>query len=364
MGTRLNKLAETIARIRPLDAAAMAAARERQNNLTKPLGSLGRLEELAIRVAGIQGNPRPKLERKAVIVMAGDHGVCAEGVSAYPAEVTPQMVYNFLRGGAAINALAGLAGARVVVVDVGVAAELRPHPGLRQRKVAPGTANLAVGPAMTRAQAVQAIEVGIETVEAEIAAGLDVVGTGDMGIGNTTPSTAIAAAITGEPAALVTGRGTGLDDEQLRRKIATVERALAVNRPDPTDGLDVLAKVGGYEIAGLTGVILGAAANGVVVVVDGFISGAAALVAGLLCPAAKERMIASHLSVEIGHQAVMRWLGVVPLLDLNMRLGEGTGAALGIVLLQAAVKAMNEMATFAEAGVAEAKDVAKAIAAD
>ena len=360
----MGNLAVTIARIRPLDEAAMAAARERQNNLTKPLGSLGRLEELAIRVAGIQGQARPRIEKKAVIVMAGDHGVCAEGVSAYPAEVTPQMVYNFLRGGAAINALASQAGARVVVVDVGVASELRPHPGLRQRKVALGTANLALGPAMTRAQAVQAIEVGIETVEAEIERGLDIVATGDMGIGNTTPSSAIVAAITGEPAARVTGRGTGLDDGQLRHKIAIVEQALAVNRPDPTDGLDVLAKVGGLEIAGLAGVILGAAANGVVVVVDGFISGAAALVAAQLCPVAKERMIAAHLSVEIGHQAVMRWLGTVPLLDLNMRLGEGTGAALGIVLVESAVRAMNEMATFAEAGVAEAKEAARTSGAD
>jgi len=358
----LANLEETIARIRPLDTAAMAAARARQNELTKPQGSLGRLEELAILVAGSQGRLRPTLRDKAVIVMAGDHGVCEEGVSAYPSEVTPQMVYNFLRGGAAINALAGQAGARVRVVDVGVAAELRPQPGLWQRKVAPGTANIARGPAMTRQQAVSALEVGIEAVEAERARGLDMVATGDMGIGNTTPASAIAAAVTGLPAALVTGRGTGLDDEGLRRKVAVVEQILRVNRPDPTDGLDVLAKVGGFEIAGLAGVILGAAANNVVVLVDGFISGAAALVAALLCPVVKQRLIQAHLSAEAGHRAMMRWLGAEPLLDLGMRLGEGTGAALGMMVVESAVRAMNEMATFAEAGVAEAKEAASAAA--
>ncbi len=338
----------------------MAAARERQNNLTKPAGSLGRLEELSIRVAGIQGRARPRVEQKAIITMAGDHGVCREGVSAYPAEVTPQMVYNFLRGGAAINALARHVGARMVVVDVGVAVDLRPHPELVKRKVAYGTANIAEGPALTVAQAREAIEVGIAVVEDEIARGLDVVGTGDMGIGNTTPSSAVVAAFTGEPVALVTGRGTGLDDEGLRQKIRTIERALAVNQPDPGDGLDVLAKVGGLEIAGLAGVILGAAANRVVVVIDGFISGAAALVAHALCPAVRDYMVAAHLSVEIGHQAVMRRLGLVPLLDLNMRLGEGTGAALGISIVEAAVKVLNEMATFAEAGVSEARERAAA----
>ena len=342
----------------------MAAARARQDNLTKPPGSLGRLEELSIRVAGIQGRARPRVEHKAIITMAADHGVCREGVSAYPAEVTPQMVYNFLRGGAAINALAGHAGARIVVVDVGVASELAPHPMLVRRKVALGTANMAHGPAMSRRQAEEAIAVGVEVVEAEVARGLDVVGTGDMGIGNTTAASAVVAAFTGEPVSLVTGRGTGLNDEQLRHKIAVIETALAVNRPEPQDGLDVVAKVGGFEIAGLAGVILGAAAHRVAVVVDGFISGAAALVAQSLCPAVVDYIIAAHLSVEIGHQAVMRRLGTVPLLDLNMRLGEGTGAALGISLVEAAVKVLNEMATFAEAGVSQAGDAAASRAAD
>jgi nicotinate-nucleotide--dimethylbenzimidazole phosphoribosyltransferase len=334
----------------------MAAAAERQNNLTKPLGSLGRLEELSIQVAGVQGRARPRLENKAIVTMAADHGICAEGVSAYPAEVTPQMVFNFLHGGAAINALSRHAGARMVVVDVGVASAMPDHPDLVSRKVAFGTQNMAYGPAMSVEEAVQAIEVGIEVVEREVAKGLDIVGTGDMGIGNTTASSAIVCAFTGEQVAMVTGRGTGLNDEQLRNKVAVIERVLAVNRPDPANGLDVLAKVGGLEIAGLAGVILGAAANRVVVVIDGFISGAAALVAHALCPQARDYMVAAHLSVEIGHQAVMRRLGLVPLLDLNMRLGEGTGAALGISLVEAAVRALNEMATFAEAGVAEASD--------
>jgi nicotinate-nucleotide--dimethylbenzimidazole phosphoribosyltransferase len=334
----------------------MAAAAERQNNLTKPLGSLGRLEELSIQVAGIQGRARPRLENKVIVTMAADHGICAEGVSAYPAEVTPQMVFNFLRGGAAINALSRHVGARIVVVDVGVASAMPAHPDLVSRKVAFGTQNMAYGPAMSVEEAVQAIEVGIEVVEREVAKGLDIVGTGDMGIGNTTASSAIVCAFTGEQVAMVTGRGTGLNDEQLRNKVAVIERVLAVNRPDPANGLDVLAKVGGLEIAGLAGVILGAAANRVVVVIDGFISGAAALVAHAICPQARDYMVAAHLSVEIGHQAVMRRLGLVPLLDLNMRLGEGTGAALGISLVEASVRALNEMATFAEAGVAEASD--------
>ena len=283
--------------------------------------------------------------------MAGDHGVAREGVSAYPAEVTPQMVLNFLAGGAGINVLARHAGARVVVVDVGVAIDLPPHPQLVSKKVGYGTANLAVGPAMTREQAVQAIEVGIKVVEAEVARGLDIVGAGDMGIGNTTPSSAIVAAMTGAPVEKITGRGTGVDDAGLARKVAVIERALALNRPDPTDALDVLARVGGFEIAGLAGVMLGAAANRVAVVVDGFVSGAAALVAAGLSPAVVPYMVAGHRSVEGGHAYALAHLGLTPLLDLQMRLGEGTGAALGISLVEAATKVLAEMATFAEAGV-------------
>jgi nicotinate-nucleotide--dimethylbenzimidazole phosphoribosyltransferase len=340
--------------IPPPDLAAAESARARQATLTKPPGSLGRLEELSIQLAGLTGRAQPSVARKAVIVMAGDHGVTAEGVSAYPSEVTPQMVLNFLRGGAAINVLARQAGARVVVVDVGVAADLAPTPGLEICKVARGTQNLARGPAMTRAQAEQAITAGLHVIEAESARGLDLVATGDMGIGNTTPSAAITAAITGCSPAQAAGRGTGLDDAGLQRKIAVVERALAVNQPNPADALDVLHKLGGLEIAGLTGVMVGAAARRIPVVVDGFISGAAALIAAGLAPGVKPYLIAAHLSVEAGHRHVLQHLGLRPLLDLDLRLGEGTGAALAFHLAEAAVRVLGEMATFAEAGVSGA----------
>jgi nicotinate-nucleotide--dimethylbenzimidazole phosphoribosyltransferase len=331
----------------------MASARRRQDNLTKPAGSLGRLEELSIRLAGMTGNPRPSVARKAVIVMAGDHGVARQGVSAYPPEVTPQMVMNFLSGGAAINVLARQAGARVAIVDIGVAADLGDAPGLSKRKVALGTADLTKGPAMTEAQAAQAIQVGLEVLQAEYEAGLDLVATGDMGIGNTTPSSAIIAALTGLPAAQVTGRGTGVDDGGLSRKVAAVETALTVNRPDPNDAFDVLRKVGGFEIAGLAGVIIGAASRRVPVVIDGFISGAAAVIAAGLAPKVKPYLIASHRSVEIGHGAMLDLLGLQPILDLNLQLGEGTGAAIAFHVVEAASRILNEMATFAEAGVSE-----------
>jgi nicotinate-nucleotide--dimethylbenzimidazole phosphoribosyltransferase len=336
-----------------LDVAASDAARARQAMLTKPSGSLGRLEDLSVQLAGITGQARPSVARKAVIVMAGDHGVTAEGVSAYPAEVTPQMVLNFLHGGAAINVLARQAQARVVVVDIGVASDMAPMPGLLLRKVAHGTQNMVQGPAMTRAEAEAAIGVGLEVVQAEIANGLDLVATGDMGIGNTTPSSAIVAVMTGRPVAQVTGRGTGVDDAALARKVAMIERALEVNRPNPKDALDVVSKVGGFEIAGLAGVILGAAAHRVPVVIDGFISGAAALVAAGLKPEVKPYLIAAHQSVEIGHHAMLELLGLRPLFDLGLRLGEGTGAALAFHILEASVRTLNEMATFADANVSE-----------
>jgi len=352
----MDKLQNTINRIEPLDQEAMRQAQARQDNLTKPQGSLGLLEELSVKVAGIQGTARPKIRDKVIITMAGDHGVTAEGVSLYPQEVTAQMVYNFLRGGAGINALARHVGARVVVVDMGVATDLEPHPTLLAKKVAYGTKNMAQGPAMSREEAMQAIETGIEIVESELSRGVDIVGTGDMGIGNTTPSSAIVAALTGSTVADVTGRGTGIDDEQLAHKIETVEQALAVNRPDPADPLDVLAKVGGLEIGGIAGVVLGAAAHRLPVVIDGFISGAGALIAAELAPQVKDYLVAAHLSVELGHGPVLERLGLTPLLNLNMRLGEGTGAALGISLVEAAVKILDEMATFADAGVSEAME--------
>ncbi len=349
----MSLLTETIAQIRPLDAAAMTSARARQDMLTKPQGALGRLEMLSIQVAGITGAPRPRLRKPAVVVMAADHGVAHQGVSAFPAEVTPQMVLNFLSGGAAINVLARHVGAQVVVVDIGVAADLPTHPDLIAHKVALGTADFSTTPAMSLAQAHEALEVGIAVVNALIDSGVDIIATGDMGIGNTTPSSAITAALTGRPVAEVTGRGTGVDDAGLQRKIAVIEAALALHRPDPANALDVLSKVGGFEIGGLAGVMIGAAARHVPVVVDGFISGAAALIACSLVPAAQPYLIAAHRSVERGHQAVFAQLDIEPLVDLGMRLGEGTGAVLGISLVQAACKVLDEMATFGEAGVAD-----------
>jgi nicotinate-nucleotide--dimethylbenzimidazole phosphoribosyltransferase len=349
----LRALEQALREIKPLDKKAMAAARARQDTLTKPLGSLGRLEELSIKLAGIKGEPIPRINHKAIVTMAADHGVVAEGVSAYPQAVTPQMVLNFLHGGAGINVLARHVGARIIVVDMGVASDLEPHHALLSRKIACGTSDMASGPAMSGEQAMKSIEVGLEIVEQEIKKGLDIVGTGDMGIGNTTSSSAITAAITGEKVAKVTGRGTGIDDKQLAHKVEVIERALEVNKPNADDATDVLAKVGGFEIGGLSGVILGAAAHHIPVVMDGFISGAAALIAVGLSPGVKDYLIASHCSVEIGHKAILKYLGLKPILDLELRLGEGTGAALGIFLAEAAAKILAEMATFAEAGVSE-----------
>jgi len=346
-------LQNIITRIQGLDEAAMASARARQNMLTKPAGSLGRLEELSIQLAGISGKEIPAIHDKVIITMAGDHGVVTEGVSAFPQEVTPQMVLNFLQGGAAINVLARHVGARITIVDMGVAADMEPHPALLVKKIAHGTANISQGPAMTREQAEQAVMAGVEVVEAEIAKGLDIVGTGDMGIGNTTPSAAIAAALTGIEPAKLAGRGTGVDDEGLKRKIEAIERALAFNNPNPEDGLDVLAKVGGFEIGGLAGVILGAAANRKPVMVDGFISTAAAMIAVTIAPAVRPYLISAHRSQEYGHSQMVEWLGLKPLVDLDFRLGEGTGAALGISFAEAACKILAEMATFAEAGVSD-----------
>ncbi len=353
MGKLLN---QTIEAICSLDEEAMGKARWRQNRLTKPHGSLGRLEELSIKIAGITGKALPHLEQKAIVTMAGDHGVTAEAVSAYPQEVTAQMVCNFLTGGAGINVLARQIGARVVVVDMGVAANLEPHPLLVSKKIALGTGNMTKEPAMSRKQAFRAIEAGIEVINEEVAKGLDIVGVGDMGIGNTTPSSAICAAITGEPAVKVTGKGTGIGDEQLASKVKVIETALALNKPDPKDAIDVLSKVGGFEIGGIAGVILGAAAQRIPVVIDGFIAGAAALITAKLCPKAKDYLIAAHLSVEKGHRAVLDYLGLKPLLNLEMRLGEGTGAALAISIVEAATKTLAEMATFADAGVSEKVD--------
>ena len=349
----MDNLIRTIEMIKPLDEGAMAEAQARQDTLTKPQGSLGRLEELSIQLAGIQGKSIPQIRHKAIITMAGDHGVVAEKIGNWPQEVTAQMVYNFLGGGAGINVIARQVGAKVIVVDMGVATELKPHPQLLSRKVAPGTQNISQGPAMTTEQAVTAIEAGIKLVLAEAAKGLDIVGTGDMGIGNTTPSSAICAVMTGKRVAEVTGRGTGIDDRQLAHKIEVLNKVLAVNQPDPTQPLDVLAKVGGFEIGGLAGVMLAAAACRIPVVIDGFISGAAALIATGLAPGLKDFLIAAHVSAEAGHKPLLKHLELKPLLNLDMRLGEGTGAALGIFLAETAARVLAEMSTFSEAGVSE-----------
>ena len=341
--------------IEPLDEAAMKKARARQDSLTKPQGSLGFLEDLSIKIAGIKADPLPKIKEKVIITMAGDHGVTDEGISAYPKEVTPQMVLNFLGGGAGINVLASHVGARVVIVDMGVASDLPSHPDLISKKIAPGTKNMTKGPAMTREEAEKSIETGFEIAEGEIQKGADIIGTGDMGIGNTTPSSTIAAAFTGAAVRKLTGRGTGIDNEALENKIKIIEAAIEVNKPDPHDPLDVLAKVGGFEIGGLAGVILAGAKNRIPIVIDGFISGAAALIATELAPVSKEYIIASHVSVEAGHKIMLERMNLKPLLDLNLRLGEGTGAALGISLVEASVRVLSEMTTFEEASVSGKK---------
>lgn len=346
-------LQNLIGRIQPIAESAAQLARARQDTLTKPQGSLGRLEELSIQLAGITGNAIPMMKEKVIITMAGDHGVVAEGVSAFPQDVTAQMVMNFLAGGAAINVLARSVGARVVVVDMGVAVDLPARDGLVIKKIAYGTANITRGAAMTREQATEAILRGAEVVEAEISRGLDIVGIGDMGIGNTTPSAAIACALTGHLPAEIAGRGTGVDSDGLKRKISAIERAFSVNKPNAQDGLDVLAKVGGFELAGLAGVVLGAAANRRPVMVDGFISTAAAMVAVAIAPQCRPYLISAHRSKENGHGVMLEWLDIKPLLDLDLRLGEGTGAALGIALADSACKILAEMATFGEAGVSD-----------
>jgi len=324
----------------------MAAARARQDTLTKPQGALGRLEDISVQLAGITGQAIPTIGRKVVVVFAADHGVTAEGVSAYPAEVTPQMVANFAAGGAAINVIARHVGAEVRVVDMGVGAP---------------TGNIAREPAMTRERAVACVEKGIAVAQEEVAAGATLLATGDMGIGNTTASSAVVAALTGHPPRQVTGRGTGVSDEQFERKVATIERALVTNQPNPLDAIDVLAKVGGFEIAAIAGLILGGAAARVPVLVDGFISGAGQLAAARLNPRAIDYTFAAHRSVEIGHTIVLNQLGQTPLLSLDMRLGEGTGAALAMSIVEAAAKVLAEMATFAGAGVSEAtEDIAEA----
>lgn len=350
-------LEETIGKIGPLDAEAKAAARARLEQLTMPHWAMGRLMDLAEELAGMTGSIKPPVARKTMVVMAADHGVAREGVSLYPPEVTPQMVFNFVAGGAGINAIARLVGARVEVVDMGVNGDLKQladEGKIRRVHIGNGTMNMAEGPAMTREDAVRSVEAGIR-IALELGEDTDVFGTGDMGIGNTTPSSAIVSCVTGFAPEEVTGKGTGIDDGQLEKKAAVVAKSLEVNKPDAADALDVLAKVGGFEIGGIAGLILGAASIRKPILVDGFISTAGALIAQGLCPASADYMISAHRSVEKGHIVALDKLGKKPLMDLDLRLGEGTGAALAMNLVEAAVRILSEVATFAEAGVSEAE---------
>ena len=356
MTTPALSLEQAVAAIRPPDAEAMSRAAGRQSTLTKPPGSLGQLEELSIRLAGILRTEQPRIGGKAIIIAAADHGVVAQGVTAYPQDVTAQMVLNFLSGGAAINVICRQLGIRQVIVDAGVATELPSNPDLRTLGIGRGTADMSQGPAMTREQARACFEAGIGLAQECVEDGIDLIGTGDMGIGNTTASAAITSAVTGLPPEETTGDGAGRPSAGLEHKIAVIRRATEVNEPDPTDGLAVLSAVGGFEIGVLAGVIIGAAARGRPVVLDGFISGAAALIANAIAPAARDYMIAAHLSAERGHRAGLEHLGLTPLLDLSMRLGEGTGAALAMPIIEAAAATLSDMATFDEAGVSGPAD--------
>lgn len=347
----MEPLQKLLDEIRPVDKGWLERAQQRLDMLTKPRGSLGKLEEIARRYAAIKKDLTPSMRRKIIFTFAGDHGVVEEGVSAYPGRVTVQMVLNMLAGGAGVNALARHAGAEVIVVDMGVNHDFEPAPGLVVRKVGYGTRNFTKGPAMTSAEALRSIQVGIDLAGEYAKEGMDVAGTGEMGIGNTTPSSAILSVLTGIPAGEVTGRGTGIDDRTLSVKSAAIEKAIAVNNPDPGDPIDVLAKVGGFEIGGIAGLVIGCAALRIPVVVDGFISTAGALIAARMNPIIDEYLFYAHLSTETGHRAMLEATGQQPLLDLGMRLGEGTGAALGISIMEASVKMMNEMATFGSAGV-------------
>ncbi|HID69817.1 MAG TPA: nicotinate-nucleotide--dimethylbenzimidazole phosphoribosyltransferase [Desulfobacterales bacterium] len=352
----MSLLERTLKEIYPQDTEYRNRAKERLDQLALPHWALGDLMDLSIDLAGITRSMNPAVTKKAVITMVGDHGVVEEGVSKFPQEVTPQMVYNFVNGGAGINALARQAGAEVVVVDMGVATdltELARQGKIINKKVGLGTDNIAKGPAMSFAMATRAVESGIDVVN-DLADRIDVFGTGDMGIGNTTPSAAIAAVITGKSIEELTGRGTGLDDEQLAHKQEVIKTILDCNKPDPKNGLDVLMKVGGFEIGGIAGVIIGAAAKRKPVVVDGFISSAGALIAMAIEPFVRDYIICAHRSMEPGHAAMQEKVGCKPLLDLNLRLGEGTGAALAMNFVEAAVAVLTEVATFEEAAVAGA----------
>jgi nicotinate-nucleotide--dimethylbenzimidazole phosphoribosyltransferase len=348
-----QKIEKTCRRVSPVDQVWLAAARERQLTLTKPPGSLGRLEEIANRLAAMQQTVTPRISKKRIYVVAADHGVTAEGISAYPHEVTAQMVDNFLRGGAAINVLARHSRIEVKIVDAGVDADLSDRDELITVKLTHSTANFAHGMAMTREIAERYIIAGIELARSAGSESMDLLGIGEMGIGNTTSASAITAVLTGQEPENVTGKGTGIDDEGLAHKIAVIRRALAINQPDSSDAIDILAKVGGAEIGVMMGIVLGAAAEHLPVVADGFISTAAAALAVKLCPNVRDSLFIAHRSSEPGHMALIDYIGDEPLLNLSMRLGEGTGAALAMHLIEAGTKLLGEMATFSEAGVSD-----------
>ncbi len=352
----MKRINAVLDRIVPPSAEWREKANERLRQQARPAGSLGVLEDVSARLAGIARTLDVRLERKMIVTCAGDHGICDEGVSLFPAEVTPQMVYNFINGGASINVLARHAGAAVKVADLGVNWDFEPDLPIFHTKIRKGTDNFARGPAMSRDEAIQSIMAGIDIVDQLHAeAPVDLLGTGDMGIGNTTPSTAIIAAFSGLPLDQLTGRGTGIDDEGLQRKVAAIEKGLAVNQPDPRDALDVLAKVGGFEIGGLAGLVIGAAANGIPVVCDGFIATAGALVACELAPPARDFLFTSHYSVEVGHRYMLSRLDREPLLDLKFRLGEGTGAAAAMELIDMATRVLADIKTFEEVAIQDAQ---------
>lgn len=352
----MKRINAVLDRIVPPSVEWREKANERLRQQARPAGSLGVLEDVAARLAGIARTLDVRLKRKMIVTCAGDHGICDEGVSLFPAEVTPQMVYNFVNGGASINVLARHAGAAVKVADLGVNWDFEPDLPIFHTKIRKGTDNFARGPAMSRDEAIQSIMAGIDIVDQLHAeAPVDLLGTGDMGIGNTTPSTAIIAAFSGLPLDQLTGRGTGIDDEGLQRKVAAIEKGLAVNQPDPRDALDVLAKVGGFEIGGLAGLVIGAAANGIPVVCDGFIATAGALVACELAPPARDFLFTSHYSVEAGHRYMLTRLERTPLLDLKFRLGEGTGAAAAMELIDMATRVLADIKTFEEVAIQDAQ---------
>ena len=353
-GRVINDPHTNLPSVRPVDSNWILRAEKRQLTLTKPPGSLGRLEEIANRCVAIAESMTPTVSRPRIVVFAGDHGVCAEGVSPYPQAVTAQMVLNFLHGGAAINALAGAAGADLRVVDAGVASAIPEHAGLLHRRIADGTRNFCVEAAMTREQTLAALQVGVDLADEAAADGRDLLGFGEMGIGNTTPASAIAALLTGLPIEAVVGRGAGADDAMLARKMAALAKAIALHGPHVHDAFDVLARVGGFEIAAMTGYCVSGAAHRRPIVVDGFIATAAAALAVRLAPNVKDYLFAAHRSIEQGHSALLDLIGQRPLLDLAMRLGEGTGGAVAMTVIRGAVAAFTQMATFESANISGA----------